>query len=270
MLPTQLRNRLRGLALAAGSAVLPTRRAKLHEAARLIAPFESGHSLLRVGDETDGGYLIPDDLIGIAALFSPGVSTTWDFERSMAEEHAMPSYMMDASVDAPAGLTSKQTFDKKWLAAKSSRDAWSLRDWVCRYSPNVEDDLMLQMDIEGAEYQVLVAADDSTLKRFRIVVVEYHGLQWLTVDPVARFRLLPALRKMDRLFQVVHVHPNNCAETIQIHGVEVPPVLEVTYLRKDKVLADERTPAALPHPLDRDCVPGRAPVVLATGWPGLG
>jgi len=50
--------------------------------AALIArlhPVPCGHELIRVGSAHDGGYLIPDDLGGIAMCFSPGVSTNADF-----------------------------------------------------------------------------------------------------------------------------------------------------------------------------------------------
>jgi hypothetical protein len=41
---------------------------------RLMRPIESGHPLVRLGGPKDGGYLVPDDLDGIAFCFSPGVS----------------------------------------------------------------------------------------------------------------------------------------------------------------------------------------------------
>jgi len=50
--------------------------------AALIArlhPVPCGYELIRVGTANDGGYLIPDDVGGIAMCFSPGVSTNADF-----------------------------------------------------------------------------------------------------------------------------------------------------------------------------------------------
>jgi hypothetical protein len=38
-----------------------------------LYPVEGGHPLIRVGPDGDGGYLLPDDLSGIVACFSPGV-----------------------------------------------------------------------------------------------------------------------------------------------------------------------------------------------------
>ena len=40
---------------------------------RVFAPYTTEHKLVRVGGDNDGGYLIPDDLEGIAADFPPAV-----------------------------------------------------------------------------------------------------------------------------------------------------------------------------------------------------
>ena len=41
-----------------------------------LTPHHCGIDLVRIGPDEDGGYLLPDDLNGIEALFSPGVSET--------------------------------------------------------------------------------------------------------------------------------------------------------------------------------------------------
>jgi len=46
----------------------------------LLKPMQTNYELIRIGSDTDGGYLIPNDLKGIDTCFSPGVSTTSDFE----------------------------------------------------------------------------------------------------------------------------------------------------------------------------------------------
>lgn len=39
--------------------------------------------LIRLGPNGDGGYLVPDDLTGIEACFSPGVCATSEFENTV-------------------------------------------------------------------------------------------------------------------------------------------------------------------------------------------
>src|SRR4051812_35989962 len=45
-----------------------------------IKPVKTNHDLIRVGGDSDGGYLIPDDLGNIDICFSPGVSYLANFE----------------------------------------------------------------------------------------------------------------------------------------------------------------------------------------------
>jgi hypothetical protein len=46
-----------------------------------LSPVEAGHSLVRVGDDGDGGYLLPDDLEDIAACLLPEIDDRISFER---------------------------------------------------------------------------------------------------------------------------------------------------------------------------------------------
>ncbi len=56
--------------------------------------------MIRCGGDGDGAYLLPDDLDGIKALFSPGVESIAAFETEMAGR-GMTCYMADASVACP-------------------------------------------------------------------------------------------------------------------------------------------------------------------------
>jgi hypothetical protein len=51
---------------------------------KTLRPMDCGKDLIRIGGTGDGGYLVPDDLEGIEYCFSPGVSTTVDFETHLA------------------------------------------------------------------------------------------------------------------------------------------------------------------------------------------
>lgn len=241
----------------------------VREALTLLTPWDVGAQLVRLGGPADGGYLVPDDFDGIEALLSPGVADTWDFERLVGDQLGIPAYMIDGSVDEPRDLTHLQHFDRLWLGAESGRGTISLADWVSSVSSEHSGDLMLQMDIEGAEYRVLASAPLATLRRFRIVVVEFHGLDWMPFAPALLLHILPALRRVAVDFHVVHVHPNNCCGSFTALGALVPRVLEVTYLRRDRIRGEPRR-VKLPNPLDRDCVQGTPSLRLPESWPDYG
>ena len=104
------------------------------------------------------------------------------------------------------------------------------------------------MDIEGAEWQALLNISEKTLARFRIIVVEMHELERL-MDRHS-FSIIQAV--MDRLldkFYLVHNHPNNTGGIVAAGKIEIPRVVELTFLRRDR--AKRVTPAhVFPHPLD--------------------
>lgn len=258
--------RLRHVAKALEARLFPTTKHELERTLSLLIPQQTEVPLIRVGAENDGGYLIPDDVEGISALYSPGVGTTWAFEQDMAEMFAIPSYLGDASVEKPDLPNDLMKFESVWLAETTSGLGISLDDWIDSHEFGLQNhDLMLQMDIEGHEYRVLASLSDRNLRRFRIIVLELHGLGHLTRWRTAR-EITHLLRRLDRQFIVVHLHPNNCLRPTLWRGYVVPEVVEVTYLRRDRATVLGR-PARIPHPLDAECVTAAPPLRLPIGWP---
>lgn len=224
-----------------------------------LAPIKTVRELIRVGPRNDGGYLVPDDLEGIQYCFSPGVGPSSSFEKAL-EAFGIHSFLADASVEGPATELKNFTFDKLFLGKDGEPDQISLASWVARYVPEASTDLLLQMDIEGAEYPVLRDAPPELLRRFRIMIVEFHSVASIR-DARRHPEVGGTINKLLEDFHVVHIHPNNCCGSLIYADVEIPRVMEVTFLRKD------RDPGAayvnaLPHPLDADCVPGNPTLPL--------
>lgn len=213
------------------------------EGLRAVDP---GLPMIRLGGHGDGGYLLPDDLEGVAACFSPGVSTVADFELSMAER-GVPSFMADASVETAPADHPLFDFEPTFIGTEDGPGWTTLESWLRRKAPS-DGDLLLQMDIEGAEWSVLNTVDRATLLRFRIIVLELHDVHEVFLRSRLR-EVEQVLRKLFDDFEMVHLHANNNLQPVRRHGYEVPPVLEMTLLRKDRIR--RRTPVVeLPHPLD--------------------
>ena len=229
---------------------------------KMVQPVATNHPLIRLGCEGDGGYLVPDDLEGIAACFSPGVSTVADFELSLAER-GIPCYLADYSVDQAPLQHPLISFEKKFLGLENNEAFTTLDAWVTRHAPN-KTELLLQMDIEGAEYDVLFDVSDETLQKCRILVIEFHHLDRLINSEGFRFLNL-IFKKLDRYFKVVHIHPNNCAPSYVYGEFEIPPIMEFTFLRRDRISSESTVPE-FPHFLDRANVPNRSDVELPSCW----
>src|ERR1035437_4145413 len=126
----------------------------IDEFLRKCYPVTTNIELIRIGENTDGGYLVPNDLDGIEACFSPGVAETASFEIEMARR-GIKSYLADYSVAAPPVQNDLFYFEKKYLGNKNSDIFMTLDNWVNRKNESKENDFVLQMDIEGWEWDVL-------------------------------------------------------------------------------------------------------------------
>lgn len=238
----------------ASAAVKAAHLAVVHEILKFLRPVGCPFPLVRIGGDRDGAYLVPDDLVGIEACFSPGVNNFKNFEDDLLARYHLASHMCDFSSDADRLRTplvkERQTFRKAWLDVAGAADAVTLRDWVTELAPN--GDLLLQMDIEGAEYRNILHADRDTLQRFRIIVMELHALFRVNDPAVAAAVLQPFFARLAQDFACVHAHPNNCSPQEAITGTatRIPRVLEITLLRHDRFGGGTLIPPQLPHPLD--------------------
>jgi hypothetical protein len=212
-----------------------------------FAPTPCGQKLIRVGPATDGGYLLPDDLTGIVALYSPGVSDTLGFDLEVANL-GIPCFLADGTIEQPTNMHPSMQFENMMIGSGPKDTFMSMESWVHRTAPP-QGDLMLRMDIEGAEYDVLLDTPRALLDRFRIIVLELHWLdRYLFGDERNRLD-----RLMDHLLEnhvICHLHPNTVAPPVTILGRSVPPLLELTLLRKDRLGSGAQIQGVYPHPLD--------------------
>lgn len=228
-----------------------------------IRPQNTNIELLRIGGNGDGGYLLPDDLNGVDMCYSPGVSNICTFEDAMSKRNII-SHMADFSVDGPPKNNEDFKFIKKFLGSANNEEYITLKDWMDQTDGTQSDDLILQMDIEGAEYRVLLDTHAEYLKKFRIMVIEFHQVHRV-IDTIGFELIDTTFDKLLRDFHIVHIHPNNCANIVNFKGVQIPPVIEVTFHRKNRVKCC--TPAtAFPHKLDEACVQDQPDITLPSFW----
>ena len=107
---------------------------QVKELIKELRPVKTKYDLIRIGGNNDGGYLLPNDLSGIATCFSPGVDITASFEKDLLSR-GIWSHLADASVDgAPDGLE-VQSFTKKHLGASNEGEYMTLEYWDQGISP---------------------------------------------------------------------------------------------------------------------------------------
>lgn len=256
----------------AGIGIRGSRLIRPGEFVRLISwlsPVAAGFDLIRVGEEADGGYLLPDDIEGIAACFSPGTDDRISFEKQFARR-GVPCYLADASVSA--GSLPQEPgihFDPLCIGSVSRGLYASMEDWIGSHldGDTAGGDLLLQMDIEGWAYQALLACPRDLLARFRIIVIEFHDFHRCLELNRYRDVVEPLVWKLASLFDPVHIHPNNASGVFRYPGIICPVTFELTLHRKDRrMVLPHSVVESLPHPLDVDNVALKPGLSLA-GWP---
>ena len=226
-------------------------------------PVKTDKELIRVGPKHDGGYLVPNDLDNIKACFSPGVDVMSEFEKACFE-YGMKLYLADRTVEKPNFDLDPQSYSflKKHIGVTNDADFTTLDAWVEACEPG-NSDLLLQMDIEGAEFASIINTSNALLGRFRIMIFELHHLDEFWNPRFFNIAEM-AINKILETHTCVHIHPNNCCGTETQYGREIPRFAEFTFLRNDRIKNREFA-KTFPHPLDFDNE-GKLPLVLPKCW----
>lgn len=237
---------------------------EVHSLLRILSPVATNCPLIRLGSAGDGGYLAPDDLEGIAVSVSPGVSTEVGFDLEMARR-GIEVYMADASVAGPPVENPRFHFSAKFLDVFEDENNIRL-DTLCSSIPDRHSgDRILQMDIEGAEYRVLLDASEEVLSDFRIMIIEFHHLDRMFAHfPLTLIRA--TFQKLLRSHYIVHIHPNNVCPPRRRGEIAIPPVAEFTFYRKDRAQLEHGTRLEFPHELDNDNLPENPGYALPACW----
>jgi hypothetical protein len=230
---------------------------------RKLRPQDCEKELICIGGQKDGGYLIPDDLEGIEYCFSPGVRDTSDFENQLTDL-GIRSFLADYSIDQPPILRPEFTFDKIFLGSSNRGNFTTLASWKDKYIKDYAGDMILQMDIEGGEYEVILSTPDDLLSQFRIMAIEFHFLERL-FDPFIFGLFSSSFEKILQQFHVVHIHPNNTGGIAKMGDIEIPRVMEFTFLNKRRVRST-RPRETFPHKLDVQTEAYEKPMQLPECW----
>ncbi len=175
----------------------------------------------------------------------------------------IPSFLADYSVEAPATENKNFHFLKKFVGPITATNYIEFQEWVEKNS-GPTDELILQMDIEGSEYSSLLSCNKEILGRFRILIIEFHGLD-LLFDSLGCRIIIDCFEKLLQDFYVVHIHPNNNDPVRRIGGYKVPSLMEFSFIRKDRVSSIEYA-KQFPNGLDRTTVISKKDFGLPSSW----
>jgi GTPase involved in cell partitioning and DNA repair len=223
--------------------------------------YDTGHSLIRLGSNKDGGYLVPDILGKIKYCFSPGVGPTTSFEKQL-KKYNIISFLADGSVQDPSNKFIKYDFIKKNLNTFNDNKNITLKKWITnKLKSKKYYKLILQMDIEGSEIKVINHTSRDIIKKFKIMVIEFHYFQSLALEQGCKI-YEKVFSKILKDFVICHIHPNNCCGFSKINQYEVPNVMEFTFINKELVKYKKKIKNKLPHKFDFKCTPNKEDIKL--------
>ncbi|MCI9218687.1 MAG: hypothetical protein HFH94_02950 [Lachnospiraceae bacterium] len=222
-----------------------------------------GFPMVRIGKCADGGYIMPDDFDDIEACYSFGIGTEVSWEEDMATR-GIDVYCYDHTIDHMPGNNEKLHFFRNGIAGADSRDGiLKTMETFLRENKSRTDNLILKMDVEGAEWEFLQKVEKNVLSRFKQMTFELHNL----TDERRSREIFDCLNKLKETHQPVWVHGNNAGLAEKAGDYVVPQMLEIIYVRKDSYKLAEceyNCPIYLDYPNISDFNE-----IVLQGWGGL-
>lgn len=213
------------------------------------------YTLLRVGPNQDGGYLVgKKSLVNSTHLISLGIFDDWEFEKEfLKKNHTIKINCYDDVlsvnwlfknifkylINLKFNLTVKKikifidyffvkkkiNFNKKKIISKDLLEI-----------SKGKKDIFLKIDIEGSEYRILNDILDIE-KNLVGMIIEFHDVD-LHLDRIENFV------KNLKFLKLIHIHPNNYGK---LDSENDPTLIEVTFEKNPDLISEE---IYLPNNLD--------------------
>ena len=207
-------------------------------------------NFVRVGKPNDGGYIMVDDFKGnIAYSFGIAGDVSWDLGMANRDYEV---FMYDMTIDALPQENSHFHFFKEGIAGFElpNKNLNTLENFIRRNGHDCAANMILKMDVEGAEWSFLSTVSSETLSRFDQMVFEFHYL----IEPKNQSVMnatLACINKINQTHSLVHLHANNCNSLLILDDkILMPNVLELTYVKTSNYELVDDENISLPIPLD--------------------
>lgn len=189
----------------------------------------SDAGMVRYGKDYDGGYVLLDDFSDDMHVYSFGIDRDVSFEKELADK-GLKIFMHDHTI---AGLPEQHENFFFYRTGISHIDEpenhkLSMRTLLDKNADLGNNNLILKMDVEGAEWDFLTNTPSEILNQFRQITFEMHRV----TDIVNREQILGALHRLNLTHQAIWIHANNFGHVEVADGIEIPAYFEITYVNK--------------------------------------
>ena len=203
-------------------------REQLHQLLKLLElNHVDGVGMQRFGVKLDGGYVLIDDLSRSDIVLSVGVGHDVSFDVAISEL-VRKVILIDGSLDRLPDHVPNSIFFSKYLSTQLGDDLVTLENLLAIENGQ---DFILKMDIEGAEWDILLDASLETLREFRQIIIEFHNMTSFENPHFVNIRKR-VLEKLNTTHSPINIHANNFSQYCILGGIPMPDTLEVSWVRK--------------------------------------
>lgn len=219
----------------------------------------------RFGSANDGGYLMCGNLItGVASAYSYGIDTEDNWGCQVSRKFGVPVHQYDCfTPHRPGCQGGRPVYHNECIGPKTeivdSRPFDTLANQISKNGDRGKR-LLVKIDVEGAEWDSLLATPDAVLDGIDQLPMELHG--------VDEARFLALVRKLKRTFYLTSLHFNNhacSAEAAPLPAWAYQVLFVNKRLAEPDPLRPGHTPGTAPDAPDNLRVPDCQPTTRSTG-----
>ncbi len=162
--------------------------------------------LERFGEKNDGGYLLCRNLLGdVRAAYSYGISGYDQWGCDVSRRLGVRVHQYDCfNLTRPRCSPGKTVFHEECIAGsrrvEGGRPFDTLENQIQK-NGDAGKQLVVKMDVEGAEWESFLGVSDDQLRRIDQLAVEFHGID--------EARFIFVMSKLKEFFYIANLHWNN-------------------------------------------------------------
>ena len=180
-------------------------------------------------------------------LWGLALNVSWD--KDMASR-GYDVFMYDHTIDALPEENPHFHWSKLGISDGTGNDnrLKTLDELIKANHHEDKHNMLLKMDVEGAEWGFFEQVSSETLSQFGQMTFEVHEI----LRHPNPERILSALRKINRTHQLIHIHANNNGNYISFGHKKFCNYLELSYVLRSKYTFCEKYDVNLPLSIDEN------------------
>ena len=172
-----------------------------------------------------------DDFKNVKIADSFGIRTEIQFDKSLADR-GIDVYMYDHTIDSLPYNNSKFHWKKIGITGKnkSNKSLKSLEELIIENGHSSEENMILKIDIEHAEWESLKDLPSNILKQFKYILIEYHFNEEREINENLLY--YNVIKKIYETHQVFYLRCANRYQIAYFGNNRICKYLEISYIIK--------------------------------------